>query len=104
MTWASPSWFPTCRGCWRRSSATDPTSTGPDGAVDITPAPGFVGTVTFAVAPRAGSDTVTITVEVVPEPAPVAVDDRIEVARGDTTARGRSAEVHRPSVPHDHPR
>jgi LPXTG-motif cell wall-anchored protein len=51
--------------------------------VDITPAPGFVGTATFQVAPRGdGADPVTITVEVVPEPAPDAVDDQIEVERG----------------------
>jgi hypothetical protein len=64
-------------------SAADPTTTGPDGAVDITPAPGFVGTASFQVAARGeGADPVTITVEVVAAPVPAAVDDQIEVERG----------------------
>ena len=65
------------------SSPSDPTATGPDGAVDITPAPGFVGTASFLVAPRTdGGDMVVITVDVAPEPSPIAADDVIEVERG----------------------
>ncbi len=62
--------------------ATDPTSTGPDGAVRIIPAPGFVGVTTFQVA-GLGTDAAvaTITVEVVAAPTPVAGDDQIEVER-----------------------
>ena len=62
--------------------ATDPTSTGPDGVVRITPAPGFVGVTTFQVS-GLGTDAAvaTITVEVVAAPAPAAADDQIEVER-----------------------
>jgi len=67
-------------------SAGDPTTTGPDGAVDITPAPGFVGTDSFQVTRRGdGGDPVTITVEVVAAPVPAVVDDQIEVERGAVT-------------------
>lgn len=64
-------------------SSGDPTTTGIDGAVDITPAAGFIGTASFQVAARGdGATPVTITVEVVPAPTPTAVDDQIEVERG----------------------
>jgi hypothetical protein len=61
----------------------DPGTTGPDGAVDITPAPGFVGTASFLVAPGSeGAESVRITVDVVPASAPSAADDQIQVDRG----------------------
>ncbi|MEO6125470.1 MAG: hypothetical protein ABIR32_17370 [Ilumatobacteraceae bacterium] len=57
----------------------DPFTTGPDGLVRITPAPGFIGTTSFDVAARDGSHPEHITVVVVAPDVPRPVDDRITV-------------------------
>ena len=57
----------------------DPTTTGHDGEAMITPAPGFTGRTTFQVSAPGSGEIATITVDVVPLPAPVAVDDTVVV-------------------------
>lgn len=68
----------------------DPGTTGPDAALLVTPAPGFVGRFTFEVTPPGGS-AVTITVDVLAPPSPTAVDDTLTVPAGSRTIVPASA-------------